>query len=340
MQIKPQPAAQTPARRQAQVSLAGLLITALGLAAASGPALAQPFPNKTIEWVVPYPAGGGSDVAARTLAEAMSKTLGQTIVINNRPGAGTNIGADYTARAKADGYVMMTADTATLAANPALYSKLSYNAEKDLAPVGLIGRFNLMLVVHPKVPATTVKEFLAWVKAQPQPVPFASPGAGSPHHLATEMLRARADLALIHVPYRGAAPAIQDVVGGQVPFMFVDSAAGYAQIAGGKLRALAVASPKRLASLPDVPTFAEQGTPNFEAYAWQGLVVPYGTPTPVIKQLATALNDALNSTAVKARFQVLGVEPTPSTPEAMAAYASAERTRWSAIIRQAGIKLD
>ncbi len=321
-----------PLTRRHTLALLALLL--------SGTAWARAYPNKPIEWVVPYPAGGGTDVAARTLAEAMGKTLGQTLVINNRPGAGTNIGAEYTARAKADGYVMMTADTATLAANPALYSKLGYNAEKDLAPVGLIGRFNLLLVVNPAVPATTVKEFLAWVKAQPQPVAFASPGAGSPHHLATEMLRVRTGINLTHVPYRGAAPAIQDVVGGQVPFMFVDSAAGYPQISAGRLRALAVASPRRLASLAQVPTFAEQGVPAFEAYAWQGLAVPGGTPTPVIHQLSKALNDALASTAIKARFQVLGIEATPGTPAAMSAYASAERARWGEIIKQAGIKLD
>ncbi len=306
----------------------------------AGAAWAQAYPNKPIEWVVPYPAGGGTDVAARTLAEAMGKTLGQPLVINNRPGAGTNIGAEYTARAKADGYVMMTADTATLAANPSLYSKLGYSAERDLAPVGLIGRFNLLLVVNPAVPANTLTEFLAWAKAQPQPVPFATPGAGSPHHLAVEMLRLRTGLQLTHVPYRGAAPAIQDVVGGQVPFMIVDSAAGYPQISAGKLRALAVASPRRLASLSQVPTFAEQGLANFEAYAWQGLALPSGTPTPLVKQLSKALNDALDSTVIKARFQVLGIEPTPGTPEAMAAYAKAERARWGEIIQQAGIKLD
>ena len=318
----------------------GRVFTWLALLLAAAAAPAQPYPGKAIEWVVPYPAGGGSDVAARTLAEPMGRALGQTLVINNRPGAGTNIGAEYTARAKPDGYVMMTADTATLAANPALYSKLGYSAERDLLPVGLIGRFNLLLVVNPAVPASNLKAFLAWAKAQPQPVPFASPGAGSPHHLATEMLRLRTGLALTHVPYRGAAPAIQDVVSGQVPFMFVDSAAGYPQISAGRLRALAVAAPVRLGSLAQVPTFAEQGLGNFEAYAWQGLVVPVGTPAPVVQQLSKALRDALDSTAVKARFQVLGIVPTPGTPEAMATYASAERQRWGALIGQAGIKLD
>ena len=318
----------------------GRVFAALALLLAAAAAPAQPYPGKTIEWVVPYPAGGGSDVAARTLAETMGRALGQTVVINNRPGAGTNIGAEYTARAKPDGHVMMTADTATLAANPALYSKLGYSAERDLLPVGLIGRFNLLLVVNPAVPANNLKEFLAWAKAQPQPVPFATPGAGSPHHLAVEMLRLRTGLALTHVPYRGAAPAIQDVVGGQVPFMVVDSAAGYPQISAGRLRALAVAAPVRLASLAQVATFAEQGLANFEAYAWQGLVVPAGTPAPVVQRLSKVLRDALDSTAVKARFQVLGIVPTPGTPEAMAAYASAERQRWGAIIGQAGIKLD
>ena len=306
-------------------------------AAASAPAFA--YPDKPVEWVVPYPAGGGADVVARSLAEAMGKTLGQTLLINNKPGAATNIGADYVVKSKADGQVLLTADTATLAANPWLYSKLPYKAEQDLAPVGLVARFPMLLVVNAQVPVKNYKEFLAWAKTQ-DGLNYATPGAGSPHHLATELLRDRAKLSLTHVPYRGAAPAVQDVVGGQVPFMFIDTAAGYPHILSGKLRALAVASPARIKTFAEVPTFAEQGLAGFEAYAWQGLVVPSGTPAPVIATLNKALQDALASTAVKARFQTLGLEALGGTPEQMRAYWKQELAKWGQVIKAANIKLD
>lgn len=306
-------------------------------AAATTPAFA--YPDKPVEWVVPYPAGGGADVVARSLAEAMGKTLGQTLIINNKPGAATNIGADYVVKSKADGQVLLTADTATLAANPWLYSKLPYRAEQDLAPVGLVARFPMLLVVNANVPVKNYKEFLAWAKTQ-DGLNYATPGAGSPHHLATELLRDRTKLSLTHIPYRGAAPAVQDVIGGQVPFMFVDTAAGYPHILSGKLRALAVASPARIKTFAEVPTFAEQGLPGFEAYAWQGLVVPTGTPAPVIATLNKALQDALASTAVKARFQALGLEALGGTPEQMRAYWKQELAKWGQVIKAANIKLD
>ena len=312
-----------------------LLLTALSL-----PLAAMAFPDKTIEWVVPYPAGGGSDVVARTLAEPMSKALGQTIVVNNKPGAATNIGADYVAKGKPDGHLLLTADTATLAANPFLYSKLSYNVEKDFAPVGLMARFPMLLVVNTTVPVKNLAEFTAWVKQQPQPPAYATPGAGSPHHLATELFRERTGLKFTHVPYRGAAPAVQDVIGGQVPFMFADSASAYPHILAGKLRAIGVASPKRVASFDTVPTLQEQGVKGFEAYAWQGLVVPAGTPAQAIATLNKALVSALQSTAVKARFQTLGLEAIPSSPEEMAAYAKSEREKWGKVIRANDIRLD
>lgn len=302
-------------------------------------ASAQTYPSKTIEWVVPYPAGGGTDVVARTLAEAMGKSLGQNIIINNKPGAATNIGADYVARAKGDGYTIMSADTATLAANPFLYSKLSYNVEKDFAPIGLTVRFPMILVVNPQIPAKNMSEFLAWARTQNAPN-YATPGAGSPHHLATELFRERSGIPFTHVPYRGAAPAVQDVVAGQVPFMFVDTASGYQFITGGKLRAIGIASPKRVKNFEDIPTLQEQGLKGFEAYAWQGLVAPASTPKDVIAKLNTALLAAMDTTAVKARLQTLGLEATPSNPEQMAKYAADERAKWGRVIKAANIKLD
>ena len=313
-------------------------LAALALAATAPLALANN--DKPLEWVVGYAAGGGSDVVARTIAEAMGTALGRTIIINNKPGAGTNIAAEYTARSKDLGNLMFSADFATLAANPFLFSKLSYNAERDFQPVGLLVRFPMFLVVSNKVPASNYKEFVAWAQGQSDSVNWASAGPGSPHHLVGELFREQSGLKLTHVPYRGAAPAIQDVIGGQVPAMWVDSASVYPFLNAGKLKAIGVASPQRVATASEVPTLQEQGLKGFEGYAWQGLVVPTGTPPEVTAQFSKALQTALNATAVKARLQALGVEPLPGTPAQMAAFAKAEREKWGRVIKQVGVKLD
>jgi len=311
----------------------------LALVAASTFAHAQGWPARPIEWVVPYPAGGGTDVVARTLAQPMGELLAQTIVINNKPGAATNIGAEYTARAKPDGYTLMSADTATLAANPFLYARLPYSAEKDFAPVGLTVRFPLILVVNPALPVKNLNEFVTWAKKQNAPS-YGTPGSGSPHHLATALFGEQAKLALTHVPYRGAAPALQDVVGGQVPFMFVDTASGGQFIASGKLRAIGVASASRVAGFESIPTLAEQGLKGFEAYAWQGLVMPAGTPPEIVAKVNGALLKAIETPPVKARLQALGLEAITSSPAAMAQYAAAERAKWGRVIKANGIKVD
>lgn len=302
------------------------------------PAWAQD--NKTLEWVVGMAPGGGSDVVARTVAEAMGKILGQTIIVTNKPGAATNIAADYVVKSRQPEQVLLTGDFATLAANPWLYSKLSYSAEKDLTNVGMLVRFPLIVVVAPQHPAKTFKELVAWIKAQPNPANYASPGAGTPHHLATEALLARLGLKGQHVPYRGAAPALQDVMGGQVPYMLVESAGGMPLITGGKLRALAVGTAQRMAVLPEVPSLQEQGVQGFEAFAWQGLSVPASASPAHVARLNKALVEALNTTMVKARFQALGVEAKPGTAEQMNAFAKAERERWGGIIQQLQLKLD
>ena len=295
---------------------------------------------KPIEWVVGYAAGGGSDSVARATAETMSKVLGQTILITNKPGAATNIAADYVARSKDYGRVMMTADFATLVANPFLFSKLSYSAEKDLTPVGMLARFPLVLVVGANVPVKNFKEFVAWAKAQPNGVNYASAGVGSPHHLAGELLREKIGIKTTHVAYRGAAPAMQDLLGGTVPFMLVDTASGNQFVLGGKVKAIGVASAQRSASLPDVPTLAEQGLTGFEAYAWQGLSVPTGTPPETIAKLNKALVEALNSASVKDRFTALGIEGMPGTPAQMASYVASEYERWGKLIRDNNIKAE
>jgi tripartite-type tricarboxylate transporter receptor subunit TctC len=310
------------------------------LATLALPLAAAAFPTQPVEWVVPYAAGGGSDVVARVIATEMTKTLGQSLIINNKPGAGTNIGAAYAARANADGHVVLTADTATLAANPFLYTKPGYNAEKDFAPVGLMARFPMLLVVNPQVPVKDLKEFLAWAKKEANPPAFGTPGAGSPHHLATELFADVAGLKLIHAPYKGAAPAVQDVMGGQIPFMFVDTASGAQHIKAGKLKAIGVASLKRLPGFETIPTLDEQGLKGFEAYAWQGMVVPAKTPAANIEILNKALVKAIATDSVKERFQTLGLEAIPSSPQEMSAYAKAEREKWGKVIKAKNIKLD
>lgn len=307
-------------------------------------AVAAPFAataqDRPLEWVVGYAAGGGSDTVARSVAEEMGKTLNRTIIVNNKPGGATNIAAEYVARSRDIGNIMLTADFATLAANPALFSKLPYDPEKDFAPVGMLARFPMLLVVGPNVPAKNYKEFVEWVKSKPDGVNYASAGIGSPHHLAGELLRERSGLKLIHTPYRGAAPAVQDLVGGQVPFGLMDTASVVQYLATGKLRALAVASPARLEKLKDIPTFDEQGLKGFEAYAWQGLVVPSATPPEQVTKLNQALVAALKSPAVKTRFDALSLEALPGTPEQMSKYTRAERERWGKLIRDNNIRLD
>jgi tripartite-type tricarboxylate transporter receptor subunit TctC len=316
----------------------GLL--ALTIAGALATQLALADDGKPIEWVVGYAAGGGSDVVARTVAEQLRQTLHRPIIVNNKPGAATNIAADYVAKSKDFGNVMLTADFATLAANPGLFAKLPYDAEKDFAPVGLLARFPLLLVVANNVPVKNYQEFVAWAKTQRDGVNYASAGAGSPHHLTGELLREQSGLKLVHVPYRGAAPAVQDLLGGQVSAGIMDTASVQQYVQSGKLKALGVASPARLKTLPDVPTLHEQGLKNFEAYAWQGLVVPAGTSPEFTARLNSALTAALNSAAVKERFQTLGLEALPGTPAQMASYARSERERWGKLIKANGIKLD
>ncbi|WP_306553733.1 tripartite tricarboxylate transporter substrate binding protein [Acidovorax sp.] len=321
--------------------------TLLSALAAAGATTAAPWataqstwPDQPLRWIVPYPAGGGTDVLARTVAEAMRQTLGQQIIVDNRPGASTNIGGQTVATAKPDGYTFMSADNAILAYNEHLFTKLPFNPEKDFTYVGGISRFPLALVVHPSFEAKTVKEFLAYARANPGKLNYASPGNGSPHHLAMEMFKNRTKTFLTHIPYRGAAPALQDVMGGQVPCMFLDLAAGLPVITSGKVRALAIGSAKRVAALPDVPTLAEAGVPNTEVFAFQGILAPAGLPAAITARLNGDLNKALLNPAVVKRMNDFGMEALPGTPEQFRAMARSESKRWGEIIKAAGVKLD
>jgi len=318
--------------------LLGGLILALPLV--SSVATAQNFPAKPIRWLVPYAAGGGSDFLARTIGQTLSTQVGQTVIVDNKPGANTAIAAAETARSAADGYTVLSADNGTLIFNPVLYKALSYNPAKDLAPVTLMGRFPMILVVGPSLPVTSAKDFIAKAKATPEGLNYGSAGAGSPHHLAMELLKVETGLTMTHVPYRGAAPALAEVAGGQVPAMMVDLAAGSAFIKSGKVRALAVANAKRLPQLPDVPTFAELGYKNVEAAALVGMVVPAATPADVITALNKQVVAAINEPAVHKRLSEFGVEPVGNTPAQFAELLKSETTRWQKLIRDLKITLD
>ncbi|GGH60818.1 ABC transporter substrate-binding protein [Comamonas phosphati] len=327
---------------QKRLFTASFLATSL-LWAAGAPtaALAQDhFPSKNVRWIVPYAAGGGSDFLARTIGQAWGGQVHQPIVVDNRPGGNTAIGASETARAPADGYTVLSADNGTLIFNPVLYKSLSYNPGKDLAPVTLMGRFPMILVAGPGTQAKTAKEFLAEAKASKQGINYASAGAGSPHHLAMELLKSEAGLKLTHAPYRGAAPALADVAGGQIPVMMVDLAAGAGFIKGGKVRPLAVANATRLPQLPDVPTFAELGLAKVEAAALVGMVAPAKTPASVVATLNKQVVAAINEPAVKQKLIDFGVEPVGNTPEQFQALIASESTRWHQLIKNLNITLD
>ena len=314
---------------------------ALPLLVGSGAmAQAQTYPSKPIRWIVPYAAGGGSDFLARSISQVMSTQIGQSILVDNKPGGNTAIGASEVARATADGYTVLSADNGTLVFNPVLYKTLSYSPTKDLAPVTLMGRFPMILVVGPGITAKDAQDFIAQAKAKPGGLNYASAGAGSPHHLAMELLKAEAGLFMVHAPYRGAAPALADVAGGQVPAMMVDLAAGAGFIKGGKVKALAVANATRLPQLPDVPTFAELGYKNVEAAALVGMVVPAATPPEVVAALNKQVVAAINDPAVHKRLEDFGVEPVGSTPAQFAELLRIETVRWQKLIRELKITLD
>ncbi len=304
---------------------------------------AQPYPSKPVTLIVPYPPGGGTDFFARTVGQKMAETLGQPVVlvVENRPGAATIVGAQVAAKAPADGYTILLGDSATYAINPSLYKKLPYDPVKDFAPVSLTGRFALLLVVNPAVlPVDSTKALVAEAKKHPGAIAYGSPGSGSPHHLAMELFKQRAGIDLLHVPYKGAAPAVQDLLGGRIAAMFLDLAAGAPQVKGGKVKALAVASPKRIAALPGVPTLNESGFPGFEAWAWQGFAVPAGTPKEIIATLNSAYAKAIADPAVRQKINDGGIEPLHSTPQEMADYIKSETAKWAKLIADRHITVD
>lgn len=303
-------------------------------------AQAETYPNQAIRWVVPYPAGGGSDFLARSIGQKLSTIINQPVRIENKPGGNTSIGASEIARSKPDGYSILSADNGTLIFNPVLYSNLSYDAEKELAAVTLLGKFPMILVVGPNSGVNSVEEFVKKAKENPGSISYGSAGAGSPHHLAMELFKNEAQIDIVHVPYRGASPSLQDVGGGQVIGMMVDLAAGAGFIQGNKAKPLAVASDKRLAQLPDVPTFAELGYSNVEAAALVGIVTAKETPKEVITKLSQEVKTALNDPEVNKKLVDFGIEPVGNTPEQYEQLLESERKRWHKLISDLNIKLD
>jgi tripartite-type tricarboxylate transporter receptor subunit TctC len=317
-----------------------LLAAAFALAAASHAPAQSAYPSQPLRWIVPYPAGGGTDNLARALADAMQPSLGQPIVVDNRPGASTNIGVSVLMQAKPDGYTIMQAENAALLFNEHMFAKLPYKPASDFSYIGTIGRFPVALVVHPDFPAKTVAEFVSYVKANPDKVSYASPGNGTPHHMAMELFKQKAGLSIVHVPYKGAAPAMTDIMGGQVPTMMLDLASGLPIIRSGKVRVLAIALPQRASALPDVPTFSEVGFKDVNAYAFHGLIGPAGMPQEAVNRINGELNKAMKTPKVSKLFADFGFEALPGTPQDFYKLSRAESERWGKIIQAAGVKLD
>ena len=313
---------------------------AAGAAVTAPPVLAQSYPTHPIRLIVPYPPGGGTDFFARVVATEMGAGLGQTVVVENRPGAGTLIGAEAVARAQPDGYTFLLGDTSTYASNRSLYAKLPYDADKDFAPVSLTGRFAIVLLVNTdKLKVNSVKELIAAAKKSPGAIDYGSAGIGSPFHLAGELFAQGAGVKLNHIPYKGAAPAIQDLVSGQIGMMFVDYATARGQLAMKQIKAIAVASPGEFAGLPGVPPVAAD-VPGFEAWAWQGFAAPAATPKDAIAKLNAAYAKAVGNAEIKQKLIGAGIDPLQSSPADMAAYIKSEAAKWEKVIKTAGIKLD
>jgi len=297
------------------------------------------YPNHSIKLVVPYPAGGTTDLLGRLVADQLKAGLGASVVVENKPGAGTTLGAELVAKSDPDGYTLLIATSSTLAINKALYKELPYDPVKDFTPIALVAGVPFVLIVNPSLPVKSLAEFIAYAKSKPG-LAYASAGNGSPQHLGAEMLKALAHIDVRHVPYRGSLPAMLDVVAGHIAFMVVDLRPALQPIREGKLRALGVTTPARVTAAPDIPTLDESGLPGFELVAWQGVVGPAGIPRGIVDQLAGQIGKLTAAKATRARFTALALEPLPaSTPDSFAAYIKAEVDRWATIVQKSGAQV-
>jgi tripartite-type tricarboxylate transporter receptor subunit TctC len=332
----PEPVCMTKAKawmRTALAAASAVLLSVLPVAAAE-------YPSRPVTLVVAFTPGGPSDVLARIVGKKMEQLLGQPFVIENRPGAGGNIAAEGVAHAAPDGYTLLMGNNSILATNEALYKHINYSPGKDFVPITLIGTQANILVVNPGVPAHSLKELIALAKAQPGKINFASSGYGAAAHLAGELFKSEAKIDIVHVPYKGAAPALQDVIGGHDQMMFATAASVIGHIEGGRVRALAVTTLKRTKILPDIPTMDEAGLKGFDASTWHGLVAPAGTPPQVIAALHDAAVKALHDPAVETSLEKLGVDLVGDTPREFQAYIDSEIPKWTAIVKASGATLD
>ena len=322
---------------------ANLLVAILALAASfahAQPSPAPAYPNKPIRIIVPFTPGGSTDILARAIGQELTKAWGQAVIIDNVPGAGGSLGADKAAKAAPDGYTLLMGHIGTLAVNPSLYPALPYDPVKSFTPVAWVARVPNVLVVHPSVKASNVKELVALAKSRPGQLNYGSGGNGSAANLATEYFKLQTGTSMLHIPYRGTAPAITDLMGGQIQVLFTGAPAVLGQVKNGQLRALAVSSPTRLSALPDVPTVAESGYKDFEADQWYGVVAPAGTPREIVNKLNLQINQSLTSNELKTRLTNEGAIATPTTPEAFGQLIVKEIARWKPVIGSGRVKVD
>jgi len=308
---------------------------AIALAATSLPLQAQPYPNQPIRLIVPFAAGGPSDVLARAFSQKLGEDLGQPVIIDNKPGAGTNLAAEFVARSKPDGYTIFLMMVGTQAINETLYKKLSYNTVKDFAPITLVASSSLMLVANPSVPVKNVNDLISFAKANPGKVNFGSSGTGTPLHLGGELFNVQAGTDITHIGYKGAAPALTDVLGGQIQTAMIGTPAALPYVKSGKLTPIGVTSLKRSPNAPEVPAIAET-LPNFEVELVYALVAPAGTPNAIVKRLNTQMSTILNNPEVKTQLASRGFDVQTSSPEQLGAYIKAEVAKWAPIVKKSG----
>jgi tripartite-type tricarboxylate transporter receptor subunit TctC len=317
------------------------IVSSLLLALWSTLAFAQAnYPNHPLRLVVPFPPGGPTDIVARPLAQKLSEQLGQQVIVDNRGGAGGNIGAESVARAAPDGYTLLMGTVGTQAINPALYTKLAYDPTRDLAPVALVAAAPVAVVVHPSVGAKSVKELLALARAKPGQLTFGTAGSGTPGHLTGEMFKSATAASLVHVPYKGSAPAVSDLIGGQIGLMFDPVQSVLPHIRAGRIQALAVSSARRSGALPDVPTLKEAGVPGVETTAWWGLLAPAKTPREVIALLSAEAQRAVQTADLRERLGAVGIEPMGLGSDAFAEFQKAELAKWGKAVRESGATVD
>ncbi|WP_208510069.1 tripartite tricarboxylate transporter substrate binding protein [Variovorax paradoxus] len=322
-------------------TLARLLAAALPLALAMGPAAAQQdYPNKPIRLIVPFTPGGVTDTGARVVADKLGARLGQSVVVDNRPGASGNIGTQMVASAAPDGYTLLLGFDGTLVINPHVYAKVPFDTLKDFVPVSKIGDAVLIIVVHPSVPAKTLSELVAYSKTNPGGVSYGSAGTGSTPHLAGELLKARTGANFVHVPYKGGGQSMTDVVGGSLPMLYTAVAGAYPFVQKGQIRPIAVSSAQRLASLPEVPTVAESGVPGFESSSWIGILAPAKTPQPIVDRLQRELHAVVQSPEVRERLASLGISALGNTPAEFGQQIRADLAKYDQIVKAAKVRVD